>query len=289
MTQARQINCGQARRLLHKQLDGTVTPPEDTLLQAHGQRCPACAEHAAQLVAALQALRCAPAPEPRAPLAARIRAAAAQALRETPAPAPRLRLAPSWTAAAVAAAALLIVAFTFHGPGTVTPGPSSLGSPARVAVAPPAVSSVLPEPTSPATVAPAAPPLRVAVVAPQSAPTARSYHVEEVSLPYAPPAPAQSAPHSAYARARATMADTAAAQPQDTTEPAAPEADRVARVGEDVHVDETETTSESGHSGDFANEVVGGLVADAVLSTYLEGAPANVKITPAVLTTESSE
>jgi hypothetical protein len=41
----------------------------------------------------------------------------------------------------------------------------------------------------------------------------------------------------------------------------------------------------SRNSGDFASEVVGGLVADAVLSDYLEGAPAGLKVTPALLTT----
>lgn len=39
------------------------------------------------------------------------------------------------------------------------------------------------------------------------------------------------------------------------------------------------------NSGDFANEVVGGLVAEAVLADYLGGAPEGLKITPALLTT----
>lgn len=39
------------------------------------------------------------------------------------------------------------------------------------------------------------------------------------------------------------------------------------------------------NSGDFANEVVGGMVAEAVLADYLGGAPEGLKITPALLTT----
>jgi hypothetical protein len=79
------------------------------------------------------------------------------------------------------------------------------------------------------------------------------------------------------------MAATAAAPPDDAGEGAAPATARVARVDDD------QPAPEATNSGDLANEVVSGLVADAVLSTYLDGAPANVHVTPAVLTTESSE
>jgi hypothetical protein len=285
MTEARNINCSRANRLLHERLEGALAPREDELrkeqqLQAHWQRCPGCAEHARQLLGAMQALRSAPAPEPRAPLAARIRAAAAQALRETPAPAARLRPAPYWAAAALATA-VLVLAFALHGPSLTPVHSHAAGAGLSRAATPPGTAPALPGPTSAAAGANVAATVRVAALPTTPAPASHSYRLQSVSMRYPAPPAARPAPQPAYVRVRATMADTAAADPDDTAGATAPEADRVARVD----VDGDQGTSEADNSGDFAKEVVGGLVADAVLSTYLDGAPANVKITPAVLTT----
>jgi hypothetical protein len=191
-----------------------------------------------------------------------------------------LRPAPAWAAAALAAA-LLIVAFTLHSPfSTRRAAPASSGAGAQVALLPPPPALSLPPATTPMVVAPA-----VAVTVPAvrdavQADAGSHYHVTTVGMTRPARAPA---PHPAYVSTRATMADTAAATPEDATESAAPVTDRVAAIGEE------QPAPESTNSGDLANEVVSGLVVDAVLSTYLEGAPANVKVTPAVLSTENSE
>lgn len=82
----------------------------------------------------------------------------------------------------------------------------------------------------------------------------------------------------AYVAARTAVADTASVRPRVSME-APTSGTRIAslRSGPGTNVVR--------NSSDFADEVVGGLIAEVVLSNYLEGAPAGVNVTPAVLNT----
>ena len=276
MREIRTITCRQAHRMLHRRLEDALLPADGARLQAHWEACAACVEQAQRLETALRLLQAAPAPEPSPALASRIRAAAAHAQVLRSAPARRLRLAPAWAAAAVAVVVLAALV------ATRLPGPSAPGTspaPPVVASTPP---SLAPEAPVPLVLAAPPPPVVVAVVA-EPAPV-RAYRRParsgpgSVPPPAAPATPAASAPRLAYVHARMDMADTTAARPNTPLrEPESRSRVTPMRLAGGSNV--------SRNSGSFADEVVGGLIADAVLSSYLEGAPEGVHVAPAVLTT----
>ncbi len=277
MKEVRTITCRLAHRLLNRRLEAALPPADEARLQAHLAICAACAEQTQRLEAALRVLRAAPAPEPSSALASRIRAAAVQASRPAPAPARPLRLAPAWAAAALTAVVFVLV-FATRWSGPAVPVASPAGpAPPVVAVAPPEAP---PEEPVPRVAAAPETDVVVAAVTERSPVRAGRRRARVGPSRPAPPSAARPAPapRLAYARTRMAMADMTAARPH--TPLAAPEG--LARV---TPVDLADGTRVSRNSGSFADEVVGGLIAEAVLSNYLEGAPAGVRATPAVMTT----
>ena len=275
-------NCIRMRRLLNQRLDGELSPADRDLLETHLSNCPACAAWADRLATATSLLRAAAPIEPPSHLSARIKAALATGLAD-----PRrvggtrssvrsfsptfVRLA---TAGALAVLALVLV--TALRDQTVPPVPVSPLSPApvveRLAVSPPA--EALPAPP-----APIAPSPRVATATPA---TSRAITTSAPSRPVA----RRSAPRRVI---RTPATPTPPPPPRageapsgDRAEPSgasrAATATQLAMARQRISVAPTTRPVNSGSA--FTNHVVGSLVADIMLTAYLDGAPPGMALTP---------
>ena len=283
----RRTTCRQAQNLLQEELSGRLAAPEGERLTAHLGACRRCEARAARLRAAVGVLRQAPPPVPPEDLARRIRAAAHEALR----PAPTLvtvpqrvwRPAPAWAAAAALAAVVLAVTlWTYSNSG---PAPQGLSAPVVAQIPTTQPAAGVPELAVPAAVATDRRPpdsgerlvatvtrrARVARTAPAAVTNETPVRLAAVRrvTPPLPPAPvvAPSPPAFAAEVTRAPDSPTSAAplglphpEPRVAVVPPRPRANR---------------------SGAFAEEVMGGLVAGVMLTSYLDGAPHGTRVRPA--------
>jgi len=223
-------------------------------------------------------LRNAPPPEPSAHLPERILAAAQAAQRSPERALPKWRPAPAFAAAGLAVAVLVVLGLAVRSPAPPAGKPSSVsmtGEAPRSADNMTPRVAVAPSPTAPVVAQPA-------TLAAREVAERASVRIERAvwrprptSLRQPRPEKRSNGPVLAYARAPLTPAVMVAevSSVGGVVEPreAAP---RVARV-------DTSGASAGGRlgtSGDFAHEVVGGLIANVMLSDYLEAAPEGTRV-----------
>ena len=247
--------CARARRLLHERLGGSLGPVTERSLGAHLAACPGCAAEEERLSTALAALRALPAPEMPARLAPRLRAALARAAAETSRRRVR-RWAPALATALVAAAVWTLVLRT----PTLVP-PSGLVARLPIVTGPGATPVIPPAPLS------ASVPVLGAEGPSQgterSAGQRRRGPRRVASERSAPPSTPQAVRASAADFAEATPPRAGALEPGEIRLASAP---RMATVPGAASAAERA-------GGDFSNQVVGGLIANVLLTSYLEGAP----------------
>jgi anti-sigma factor RsiW len=257
-------NCIKTRRRLHQRLDGELPASQAPLLVAHLERCPACAAHAERLEAALGLLHAAAPVVAPARLPARIMAAARNASAPTPVarPALTLRLA---TAGAIMALMLVVgVTMRIHVPHGTAPAALPLAS----LPAPEAPVAALPEP---ATKTPEAAPVRIAAAPLTLTATEPALH----RMPHGEePPPAPPARHRPFASGAISGGSVI---PADADRAESPTDLTMAHQRTTVAPTAQYATGE----GAFTDQVVGGMVADAMLASYLDGAPRGIQISPA--------
>ncbi|HEY3396795.1 MAG TPA: zf-HC2 domain-containing protein [Armatimonadota bacterium] len=270
------INCKQTERWLRRRVAGELPASAETRLAEHLHACSACAASARRLETALAALHAQTAPEPPRDLARRIKMAA---LPVRPVAASQRWYSAPALAAAGLALAVVALALSVHLPPTTPPASGVAVAPANspVAAAPPAVRGV----------SRAAAPRLAALPTPSATPAPlRAVRGKIVPAPGAgfsvpAPAPLVNVARPRPAAAHAEPSVTAAVMTQaDSATPvrlaSAPLArPRVAAVKAD---DEPRAARRT--SGNFADEAIGGMIAGAVLSSYLEGAPNGVHVQP---------
>ncbi len=271
--------CRRARQWLHQRLDGSLAPADRAALEQHLARCARCAERSRTLDAALFLLRNAPRPEPSADLPARILAAAQAAQRSRTRVLPSWRPAPAWAAAGLAVAVMAVLTLAIR--SLVAPVGPQVG-PRVISEAPRPAETMAPQvattPSSAAPVAARPPILAAGEVTERSSGRIEPavWRVRGASSRQPRPERKRPAPVLAYASVPLTPAVMVAdvSKVGSVVEPEAV-GPRVARV---------DTSSPSGGrqggSGDFAHEIVGGLVANVILSDYLEAAPEGTRLPP---------
>lgn len=272
------INCRKANRLLHERLSGTLPPEKGVRLDEHLARCAACAQRARNLEEVIGLLHRTPAPTPPAALGARIHAAVRQNRPAEAATLWRRRPAPALAAAALVAVAVLAVVLWPRATRLPISEPTGETVMARE-TAPAALTA----PISPTTPTPEASPAR------ESRPrmvsvrrTWRSPRPEIVPAITRGPQPEPISPQVA----RAPVAMSADNMVAGTTRAAGPrglaQAEyRIAKVAVDSA--EIPAPAPAAASDAFADEIVGGLIANVMLTSYLDGAPAGLEVQPAVL------
>lgn len=249
-------NCRVTRKQVQARLDGALAPDEARGLEVRLAECAACAEYAARLdeaVGLLHAVGPAPAPET---LRLRIMSAARTRLAAPPVRHPVWRV--RWAAAAAAVAALIAVL-------AWQPRPEAPGNVAVTPAGPEveATSPDLPETTTPAD-GPVSSSTRVRMA---RAATTRATHAVYTALGVSRPSPPSV---SAPPRTRAGRSG-ASGEAEPTGAGRAPAPTLLAMAPQRVAVAPIAAYA-SGENA-FADEVVGNLVAGAMLESYLDGAP----------------
>lgn len=272
--------CRRARRWLHQRLDGSLTPADLQALEQHLAACARCAERSRALEAAVLLLHSAPQPKPSADLARRILAAAQAAPRVATPVLPRWRAAPAWAAAGLIVAGVAVSAIAIRSPAPTGRAPldtSLISEAPRSAGSTPTGVGTIPSPAVPVVVRPAT--LAAREIARKSPVRIEPavWRARRASARQPRPEREPPEPVLAYASVPLTpavmVADVSKVGSVVEAQAAGP---RVARV-------DTSSPSSSGRqggSGDFAHEIVGGLVANVILSDYLEAAPEGTRLPP---------